>query len=215
YARLTGYLLALKERAMRASAMMFASRSDEFRGALDGVRERNSCAPPSRVILRWFSVIAGRRWSLIHDCLVHERAQLGDVVDVSRGYQLGHVDDNQLFCRIDPVLAVIGAAPAKLADGAGLAAGAEILDHVKAEAEAFAGGEGDIAQVIDGHQLDGLGTQDALPVKFAALQHHLQETRVVFGSREQARATREAFARAVDVRALSGGAFGRCACDAV
>ena len=59
------------------------------------------------------------------------------------------------------------------------------------------------------HELDGLAAQDAPAVERAAVQHHLQEARVVGGRREQPRAAGEVLARAVDVVALADRRAGR------
>src|SRR5690606_17253436 len=115
----------------------------------------------------------------VDDRLINERAELAVIVEVAGGKELREVDDDELPGGIDPVRAVVRAAPAELADRARNAARADVLDDVETEPEAFAGPERDVAEMVHGHELDALAAQDPLPVELAAVQQHLQEARVI------------------------------------
>jgi hypothetical protein len=68
----------------------------------------------------------------VDERLVDERSKLARIVEVACGNELCHVNDDQLLGRVDPVLAVVGAAPAVLADRAGLPTRAQVLDDIEA-----------------------------------------------------------------------------------
>src|SRR5437868_980561 len=123
---------------------------------------------------------------------------------------LSHHDSDHLFGGIDPEVGAEGSAPAVVPDRAGLRTLTNILHHAVAQPKAITGtGQPDrkVANVIGGHQLDGLPSEQPHSVQLAAVQHHLMKLEVVRRRGNQPSRAREEHVRLLYPAALFGRGF--------
>ena len=80
---------------------------------------------------------------------------------------LRHIRNHQFFCRIDPVRRVICPSPGVCPRRTRQSVPADLLGNAESQAKPPSVSLPRIVGMIDGHELHGLGRQDAGPIKDA------------------------------------------------
>ena len=118
--------------------------------------------------------------------------------------ELGHEDGHEPLDRIDPVSRVVSPAPSESPRRSGHPVMPEPCRHRESQAEALRTAAVEVPDMVGGHQLDRLRSEDAGAIELAAVEEHLEETGVVVRRREEARAAGKTLPWSLDVEIIGG-----------